>query len=357
MTAFAFAAAGTGGHVFPALAVADELVAGGTSRSEIVFFGGKRVAATAVPAAGYEYVEVPLQGLQRSITIRNLGIPLVVMLAARQIRAQLRARDTKAMLATGGYVTVPAGWAAKRAGVRLFLHEQNAKPGLANRVASRWAERSFLSVPVDPAQLRGEVTGTPLRAALAKFDREALRPDALTRYNLLDDRPIVGILGGSLGARALNDAVPGLVSALASRGAVLHLTGKDHVVDVRKAKAGLEADWKVTAFEDAMQYFYAASDLVVCRGGATTVSELTATGTPALVVPRRSADQEANAAALAKTGAVRVVLMDDIENLPGIVAGLLHSPDELRAMAESALAQSRPDAAARIAAVMREAVS
>lgn len=142
---FAIAAAGTGGHVFPALAVAEALVDSGVAQADIVFYGGTRFEATAVPEAGYEFVSLDVQGLKRSLSADNFRLPLIVRNAAKRVAQELGIRGTRVLLATGGYVTVPAGWGAKRAGVPFFVQEQNAEPGLANRVMSRWSEIAFTS--------------------------------------------------------------------------------------------------------------------------------------------------------------------------------------------------------------------
>ncbi|MGA9594717.1 MAG: UDP-N-acetylglucosamine--N-acetylmuramyl-(pentapeptide) pyrophosphoryl-undecaprenol N-acetylglucosamine transferase, partial [Acidimicrobiia bacterium] len=161
---YAFAAAGTGGHVFPALAVAGALVASGVDSSDIVFFGGDRMEATTVPAAGYDFVAVDLRGLKRSFDPHNLGIPRVVRQATRRIQEEMRAREARACIVFGGYVSVPAALAARRVGASIFVQEQNAKPGLANRFVAGMAKRVFLGFPAAQRQLkRGEVTGNPLR--------------------------------------------------------------------------------------------------------------------------------------------------------------------------------------------------
>ena len=173
---YAFAAAGTGGHVFPALAVADSLVAAGVSREEIVFFGGDRMEAKTVPAAGYEFVPVELRGLKRSFSLQNLGIPSVVAKAKREMTAEMDKRRTKVCIVFGGYVSVPAAMAARKVGARLFVQEQIAKPGLANRFVARRAERVFAGFAGARRQLKNaELTGNPLRPIFSSFDREALQ--------------------------------------------------------------------------------------------------------------------------------------------------------------------------------------
>lgn len=354
MSRFAFAAAGTGGHVYPALAVAEHLVGTGVDRDDVVFFGGHRLAHKAVPEAGFPFVEVPLQGLQRSLSLRNLRIPATVWQATRRIRSELTARGTRVMLATGGYVTVPAGWAARRAGVTLFLQEQNAEPGLGNRVASRWASRIFLAFP--GTTLEGEVTGNPLRAPFAAFDRDAMRTAARARYGLPPDGPVLGVLGGSLGAAVVNEAAAAY-AALPERAALLQLAGPGHADDMQRRAHGARVPWHVVAFEEEMQYFYAASDLVLCRSGAVTVSELAATGTPAVLVPRAAGSahhQDVNAAYLTSVGAAVVVGEDAATEIPALLGDLFGDPLRLARMAGAAVLAGRPGATAHIAAAMRE---
>ena len=127
---YAIAAAGTGGHVYPGLAVAEALMAAGVDRSKIVFFGGDRMEATTVPAAGFELTQLELRGLKRSFSPSNLSLPFVVWRAVRRTRNEIEARGISAMLCMGGYVTVPVAYAAKRSGIRLLIHEQNARAGL-----------------------------------------------------------------------------------------------------------------------------------------------------------------------------------------------------------------------------------
>ena len=166
---YAIAAAGTGGHVFPALAVAEALLDRGVARSEIVFFGGDRLEATVYPSAGFPFVSLELQSLRRSLSLRNLALPLVVARAAGKAKAELLDRSVRVVLGMGSYVTVPVGWAARRAGIPLFLHEQNAEAGLANRVMSKLAENTFVSFADTRGIGRQRLVGNPIRSNLAGF--------------------------------------------------------------------------------------------------------------------------------------------------------------------------------------------
>ncbi len=357
---FAFAAAGTGGHVYPALAVADALVRSGVDRSDIVFIGGDRMEATTVPAAGYEFIGVEIQGLRRSASPQNLRLPGLLVNATRRIANLLNERRTRVLTAFGGYVSVPAAWAAKRAGVKLFVHEQNAVPGLANRMISRRALRTFVAFPEAIGPLsRVEVVGNPLRPQFSDFDRRALRRRALERYDLPEDTPVLGVLGGSLGARVLNDVTATIASTHdPDRLAIVHLTGRSLHEEVTARTASSSVVWRAIAFEDRMDCFYAASDLVLSRAGALTVSELTATGTPGVVVPYAAGTaghQAANVASLADAGGVVVVPETSMAQIPVIVEQLMADPHRRDAMASAARAQGRPHAAEIMARQLREA--
>lgn len=357
---YAFAAAGTGGHVYPALATADALVASGVDRSDIVFFGGYRMETEAVPGAGYELVRSDVRGLRRSLSPDNLKLPMVVRRATREMEAAMAERHVQVLIAFGGYVAVPAARAARRIGAAVFLHEQNAVPGLANRYIAPRATTSFVAFPEAAARLRhARVVGNPLRPALATFDRDALREQARRRYDLPAGGVVVGVLGGSLGARVLNE-VTGRIVADTEPGeaAVLHLTGKLHIEDIAPAAQRSAVRWQALAFEKEMQYFYAAVDIVLSRAGALTVSELAATATPAVVVPYAAgtADhQAANVAHLEDAGGAVVIPETEIDRAAVEIQQLVADPARRAAMAEAAAKVGRPDAATVIADVLREA--
>ncbi|NNC92595.1 MAG: UDP-N-acetylglucosamine--N-acetylmuramyl-(pentapeptide) pyrophosphoryl-undecaprenol N-acetylglucosamine transferase, partial [Acidimicrobiia bacterium] len=331
------AAAGTGGHVFPALAVAEALEQYGTAPADIVFFGGDRIEATAVPEAGYDLVSVDVRGLVRTVSLENFRVLAGVVRASRRIHREIAGREVKAMLAMGGYVTGPAALAARRAGIPLFLHEQNAVPGRANRLAARLAQKVFVAFPAAATALpRTELVGNPLRAALLADPPAA--DAARLRYGLDGERPVVGILGGSQGADALNNAAARLVAASPAY-QVLHLAGSRQHARWSELAADV-ANWSVVPFEPEMRFFYSATDLVIARAGALTVSELAATGTPSILVPypHASSHQEANAAVLADAGGAVVLPQSELEaRIEGEV---------LRALEAGELARRRAAAAA-----------
>ena len=354
---FAFAAAGTGGHVYPALAVADALVAGGVARSDIVFFGGDRMEADVVPNAGYRFIPLDIQGLRRSLTPKNLMLPAKVRRATTTIEGEIDRFGVRAVTVFGGYVSVPAAWAAKRKTIPLYLHEQNAVPGLANRLITRWAHKSFIAFPAASDQLqRTELVGNPLRPALLNFDRPSLRSEARKRYDIREDVTVLGVLGGSLGAKVLNETTERIAAGVdPDRVAIVHLTGPMHIEDVRMMAKNAGALWRPVAFEREMEFFYAAVDLVLARSGALTISELAVTGTPAIVVPLEATNQGANAEYLASAGGVLLIEQTDIDRVPWQVEQLLVDREQRRTMAQRAKALALPDAATIMAAEIREA--
>lgn len=356
---YAFAAAGTGGHVFPALAVADALVDSGVDHSEIVFFGGDRIEARAVPAAGFDFVPVELRGLKRSLAPQNLGIPRVVWRARNTMRDTMRQRATKACIVFGGYVSVPAALAARRVGASVFVQEQNARAGLANRFVARRADRVFVGFAAARNQLKGaEFTGNPLRSVFARFDRETLRNRARDRYGIPDDRPVLGVLGGSLGAKILNEVTEALARSMEpDHMAIIHLTGRPHHADVEEKASRAAIVWRPIAFEDQMELFYAASDLVLSRAGALTINELAATGTPAVVVPLGlGTNQAANAAELEAAGGLVQIPQTQIDQVPIVIDQLIVDSARRTAMGAAMASHGRPAAARVIAAALREAV-
>jgi UDP-N-acetylglucosamine--N-acetylmuramyl-(pentapeptide) pyrophosphoryl-undecaprenol N-acetylglucosamine transferase len=352
---FAIAAAGTGGHVFPGLAVGEALSRRGVPKESILYVGGDRIEAQVYPGAGFPFLQVEIRGLQRSLTPRNLTLARVVLRARDAIAAAIEERKISVLLGMGGYVTIPAALAARRSGVDLFVAEQNAGAGLASRVASRWASRVFTSFPETDGLAKGEWVGNPVSQALAAFDRSRLRPEALGHYGLAATSPVLGVVGGSLGAGLLNEATASLVRDWdGPQLQVLHLTGTS--TSGSEVEPGPGVTWVRELFEDRIELFYAASDLVVARAGGG-VAELTATGTASILVPGdfgSSGHQTANAAFLGANGAAEVLPQDRIAELPGRVRDLLFSTGRLETMRAKARSIAKPEAATTIADAMLE---
>lgn len=353
---YAIAAAGTGGHVFPALAIAEALLERGAARSDIVFVGGDRLEAKVYPAEGFPFVRLELRSLRRSLSLRNATLPVVVARATRQAHTELVDRNVKVVLGMGSYVTVPVGWAARRAGIPLLLHEQNAEAGLANRVMSRLAETTFVSFTDTRGIGRQTLVGNPVRTSLARFARPELRHQAMARYELAPGPVVVGVFGGSLGAGVINRAVTSLVEQWSGPPIqVLHLAGRAHEDEMRTISVGSAVPWTVLGFEEEMQYFYAACDIVIARSGGA-VAEIAATGTPAVLVPGTfgGGHQAANAARFETAGAAVVVTEDHVGELQQILEPLVEDGRRRLLMAANLKKLAHPEAAADLARELQQ---
>ena len=343
--------------MFPGLAVGEALLDLGVSREEVLYVGGNRLEATVYPDHGFPFLQLELAGLQRSISPRNLRLPVVVLRAARRMGEAIVQREVKAVLGMGGYVTIPAGLAARRAQVP-FLHcEQNAEAGLANRVSQRWARRTFGSFPKTAGLHRAEWVGNPVRHRFWKFDRDRLLPRARQRYQLTPALPTLGVVGGSLGAAVINDSVATLAATWTGPAIqIVHITGERHLDQLRSLPSSDQVTWRRIGFEESMELFYACSDLVLARAGGA-VAELTATSTPAILVPGEFGSgrhQRANATFLSDAGAAVTLAAEALSTLPETVASILLDPPGLERMRAAAWLIARPEAALTVARAMLE---
>ena len=354
---------GTGGHVYPALAVADELVARGHARAAVRFLGSARgLEATAVPGAGYAIDLLPGRGFLRSLrpaaVVQNLRTAWDTGVALVRAWRVLRRLRPAVVFGVGGYAAAPGVLAARALRIPVVVHEQNAAPGVVNRVAVALGARAAVSLPAT-ALRRATLTGNPVRAAIVA--------GSSARTPTTTGARTVGVFGGSLGARRVNDATLDLARRWRDRADVVirHVTGaRDYqrcVDEWSKRPAGDDAvRYELVEYEDDMPALYASSDVVVTRAGAVTVAELAVSGTPAVVVPLPGAPsdhQTANGRALVEAGAA--VLVPDAEcdgpRLARELDALLGDPDRLAAMRAGAATLARPDAAARVADLVEAA--
>src|SRR5215213_11950125 len=364
------AAGGTGGHVFPGLALARTIVQHDPAAT-VRFAGTTRgIETRAVPEAGFALDLLPILPLSRRLAAETLKAPFAAVSGTFAARRLLRQHRFDVVCGMGGYVTLPVAMAARMEGVPVVLHEQNAVPGVANRLAARVASR--IGVGVDAAVKafppeRTTVVGNPVRPELARLDRAALHDEAVAAFGLDPGRRTLFVFGGSQGARHLNQAVVAATPHWPDPAAVqvLHACGRRDEADVRAAWAEADPDGrgllvKVVPFVDRMDLAYAAADLAMTRAGAITMAELTAAAMPAVMVPlpHATADhQAANARAVAAAGGA-VVVADDALDGPALAAAaapLLADPDRLAAMSEAMLAKAHPAAAEELAALVVEA--
>lgn len=348
-------AGGTGGHVFPALAIAGEL----RGAREIVWLGTERgIEARLVPAAGYPVEWIEVEGLRGKGAGRWLGAPLRLLRAVAQARAALRRRRPGVVLGLGGFASGPGGIAAWLAGTPLVIHEQNAVAGLTNRWLSRFASRIAEGFPGSFPAGRGALyVGNPVRPEIAAL------PPPRQRFESRSGLLRLFVFGGSQGAASLNRLVPAAIALLpeSRRPQVLHQTGQRErdATEAAYRTAGVQAD--VRAFVEDMAAAYAEADLVVSRAGALTVAELAAAGVGAILVPFPSAvddHQTRNAEWLGRVSAAQVVSETGLTapELANRLATLLgNGRSRLLAMAEAARAQAKPDAARRMAELCLQA--
>lgn len=358
------AAGGTAGHIFPGLALARRLRDG--HGAEVLFVGrAGGQESRLIPAAGFRLVTVESRPFVRRLSPAALAAPVAALRAARRARRVVRGADVA--VGMGGYTSVPVAVAAWRERVPLVLHEQNAVPGLANRLAARWARAVALSFAEAasrfPRRARTVVTGNPVRDAIARVpaERDALAAEAREELGLEAGRRMVAVFGGSQGALHLNRAAVGAVGLLGDRDdlQLLIITGPAHMQEVeRRLPHGSPLPVRAVPFVDRMELVYAAADLAVARAGAGTIAELTVGGIPALLVPYPYATgdhQEANARALQRAGGAAVLLDEQLE--PAILAERILEmlePVRLKAMGERSAAFGRPDAAEALADLVVE---
>ena len=351
------AGGGTAGHTSPLLATADALRRLEPA-AEITCLGTARgLETTVVPAAGYPLELVPPVPLPRRPGADLLRVPGRLRAAVRATYDVLDRVRPDVVVGYGGYVSVPAYLAARRRGLPVVVHEQNALPGLGNRLGARVATRVCTSFPDTPLR-KGEYVGLPLRRMISTLDRAAVRAEARAFFGLDPDRPTLMVTGGSQGAQSLNRSVSGAAAALDAAGVqVLHIQGK-HGGAEPGPTGPLGAPYVVVDYCDRMDLALAAADLTICRAGANSVVEAAATGLPAVFVPLPIGNGEQSRNARPVVDAGGALLVDDADLTSAWVAEhavpLLTDPARLAAMGAAAQALVPRDADEALARIVLE---
>ncbi|PRY68526.1 UDP-N-acetylglucosamine-N-acetylmuramylpentapeptide N-acetylglucosamine transferase [Glaciihabitans tibetensis] len=334
MTTYLLAGGGTAGHVNPLLAVADRIRDREPDATILVLGTAEGLEARLVPQRGYELLTIARLPFPRRASVAALRFPARFRAAVAQTRAYLDDRGVDVVVGFGGYAAAPAYIAAARAHLPLVIHEANAKPGMANRVGSRFTR--YVGVAFNATRLRGgRVVGMPLRREIERLDRGASRAEGLRFFGLDADKPVLLVTGGSLGARKLNATVSEAIALILGSGwQVLHIAGNRSEV-----RDPLLPGYTLLEYCDRMDLAIAVADLAIARSGAATVSELSAVGVAAVYVPYPvgNGEQRFNAKDAVAAGAARLVA--DADFTPAWIArDLLPLLRDRAAIAEMAAA-------------------
>jgi UDP-N-acetylglucosamine--N-acetylmuramyl-(pentapeptide) pyrophosphoryl-undecaprenol N-acetylglucosamine transferase len=349
-----FVGGGTGGHLFPAIAIADE-VQRMKPDARISFIGTKnKIESRVVPERGYAFDTIWISGFTRSLTLKNLLFPLKVLVSLVQSYSILRRLRPSVVVGTGGFVTGPVVYMATLMGIPTLIQEQNSYPGVTTRLLARRVREVHLTFEGTKRYLKtgvnAFVSGNPVRKSIGSIPRA----EGLREFSLSTDKPVMLVLGGSLGAASINRAVESNLAALMELGMQIVWQTGTAGYERCAASAGRWSDSvRVQEFIERMEYAYAAADFALCRAGATTVAELTLAGIPSVLVPypHAAADhQTENARALVNGGAA--VMIKDAEVEGQIVAAirpLAGDAQKRKAMGGQARRLAHPGASTTIA--------
>jgi UDP-N-acetylglucosamine--N-acetylmuramyl-(pentapeptide) pyrophosphoryl-undecaprenol N-acetylglucosamine transferase len=348
------AGGGTGGHLMPALALAEQIRRAATDIEPVLVGAERGVEASVLPQRGFRHVLLPSEPIYRRTWWKNSRWPLAAWRLTRRLRHLFRSEQPIGVLGTGGYASAPVVWWAARRGIPTAIQEQNAWPGLATRRLASRVRQLYLGLP--EARQRIKVgrstqvfdTGNPIMPP-----DHGRRAAALARFGLHDDDRVLLVTGGSQGALAINRAVAGWLEHNPARDGwkLIWVTGRGTHKDF--ARYHRPPDVTVIDFLDPMADAYAVANLVISRAGMMTVAELCAWGLPAILIPLPTAaadHQTHNTQALAGAGAARMALQADLEasGLASVLEPLLQDASARERMAATALARGRPDAAREI---------
>jgi UDP-N-acetylglucosamine--N-acetylmuramyl-(pentapeptide) pyrophosphoryl-undecaprenol N-acetylglucosamine transferase len=348
-----FAGGGTGGHVYPAIAIADAIRE--QQPAVAIEFAGTRdrMEWEAVPKAGYAIHPITVTGFQRSLSLRNLAFPFKLLRGFFQSLALVRAFDPDVVVGTGGFVSGPVLLAASLLGRPIVIQEQNAFAGATNKLLASRASKIHIAFPEAadrfPAE-RCELTGNPTRSELLTVDRDAAR----MHFGVPSGARMLLVFGGSLGSQALNEAMEANLETLLEN-PDLHIVWQSGARYFERLSKSVPPHdrLKLLKYVDRMDMAYAATDIALCRAGAITCSELLVTGTPAILVPSPNVaedHQTKNAKSMVAAGAALMLPESQLKDgLAGRVGSLLDDEPQRTRMAEAAREAARPDAARRIA--------
>jgi UDP-N-acetylglucosamine--N-acetylmuramyl-(pentapeptide) pyrophosphoryl-undecaprenol N-acetylglucosamine transferase len=348
-----FAAGGTGGHIFPAISIADEIKKM-YDKSEILFIGAKgRIEEKIVPANNYELRTISISGLNRRDIIRNLRVPFKLLGALHSSKKILKEFHPNVVVGTGGFVSVPVIINAKRMSIPILLQEGNSFPGKATRYLSKKADKVIINFDETSKFLKRNDNiiriSHPIRRSLSKVDRVK----ALEFFGLRKDYKTLFIFGGSQGAQAINAGIEKIIHKLYFE--KVNIIWQTGATDFRRLKDkfnGFDSNVKIFEFIENMQYAYSAANLVICRSGISSIMELAYLKVPAILIPYPlSAEnhQEKNARSLEDRNACLVIVQNEIEEkLYKMILEYINKPSKLKEIRKHIGEFSDPDAAYKI---------
>ncbi len=353
------AGGGTGGHVFPAIAIATAIQEK-VYDARILFIGAKgRMEMKKVPEAGFHIIGLDIAGLQRRLTAKNLVLPFKLMKSLRGARIIVKRFKPDLVIGVGGYASGPLLWAASGKKVPVMIQEQNSFPGLTNRLLGKKADKICVAYEGMEKYFPKEkicLTGNPVRENMV--DIENKREEALKHFGLKPGKPVLLATGGSLGARTINMAVAKHLNSLIKKDIqLIWQTGSSFCQQAtrQKKEMGIKNELFVCEFIARMDYAYAAADLVVSRAGAIAVSELCIIGKPLILIPSPNVaedHQTKNAQVLAnRHAAIMIKDNEAVEKLGDVVSKLIFNENKMHLMKEKLTGLAQPDAADKIADV------
>jgi UDP-N-acetylglucosamine--N-acetylmuramyl-(pentapeptide) pyrophosphoryl-undecaprenol N-acetylglucosamine transferase len=345
---FLFAGGGTGGHLFPAIAVAEKLRER-VPQAEIMFIGTRnKIEGTVVPKMGFRFKSIWVKGFSRGSFVQNLMFPVKLLVSTIQSLFINIVYQPKLAIGSGGYVSGPAVYGAYISGAKVMLLEQNSYPGITTRILERYADEIHIAFEGSKKYLKNKskimLTGNPVRNSLNLSEKS----QALLKFNLSPGKKTLLVLGGSLGAKTINQSVEKLLVNKDIQ--IIWQTGRNYF---EQYKGYSSENIFISAFIDDMNAAYSACDLLISRAGATTIAEITSLGIPSVLIPSPNVaenHQYHNAKFLADSGAA--VLLEDkdaAERLASVVENLIINNQELLELKNKALKLGKPDAADIIA--------
>ncbi|NPA37713.1 MAG: undecaprenyldiphospho-muramoylpentapeptide beta-N-acetylglucosaminyltransferase [Chlorobi bacterium] len=344
---------GTGGHIFPAIAIANA-VKEAKPDAEILFVGAKgKMEMEKVPAAGYKITGLTVAGLQRRLTLKNLLFPFKLLAGMWQARKVVREFKPDVAVGVGGYASGPVLRVASGKGIPCLLQEQNSYPGMTNKILSKKAKKICVAYPEMERFFPTEkivLTGNPVRQDITvKADRE----EAFRHFGLESGKKTILVIGGSLGARSVNEGIMNGLKDLDDDVQILWQTGKYYFNEIeKKVSEKNTGNVKILPFIKEMAYAYAVADVVISRAGALSVSEIAIAGKPAIFVPSPNVaedHQTKNAMVMVENDAALMVKDDETDTLAGKAVEMLNDKALLEKLAGNIKKYAKPDAAAKIA--------